>query len=594
MKHVILGIVCCSILSASAETRLIRVDGAPFPMPAIPVAVFPARDFPITDYGAKPDGSSCTEAFRRAMAACAAAGGGRVVVPKGTWLSGAIHFKSNCELHFEDGAVLEFTDDPADYPRVHTTWEGVECLSHSPLLFAYEVENVAITGKGLLRPRMALWRDWYARPPAHMKATELLYHWCSTNAPMAVRDVTAIAGANVRPHLIQFNRAKNVLLDGFRIYESPFWMIHLYHSENCVVRNLETWAHGHNNDGLDIDMTRNVLVENCAFDQGDDGICLKAGRNQDAWRLARPTENVVVRNCRIKSAHTLLGIGSELSGGIRNIWMTDCTAGSVGVALRIKTNWRRGGFVRDVFVDNCRVTEAERAFMLDMDVVYQWARFPDYETRLTEIDGIHLRDFVCGYAETGIEANGDKRLEPKNLEFRNVRIGSVRNAFRKVVNCTGVTMENVVLGCEKPNLRHAFCAERPVGPDIAGLSPAHAKAAAFLNRKDVAELKDGVYELGEGAVARIGVCDLRACAADITFETDTDHDTLVTLMAGETGPFMTRAASNERIWAGPNNFELSFGVAAFGFVPAGVAYADRIVYGNPQPSRRIVVKIPKP
>ena len=172
---------------------------------------------------------------------------------------------------------------------MHTTWEGIECYNHSPLLFAYGVTNVAITGKGTIAPRMDYWRTWFERPPEHMKATEHLYFWCSTNAPVEMRRLMKLDRAHMRPHLIQFNRCGKVLLDGFRIRESPFWMIHLYHSENCVVRNLETYAHGHNNDGVDVDMTKNVLIENCRFDQGDDGIVLKAGRSAPpAERHPRP------------------------------------------------------------------------------------------------------------------------------------------------------------------------------------------------------------------------------------------------------------------------------------------------------------------
>ena len=155
---------------------------APFGAFEIAETKFPERNFAIVEFGAKADGTKCTEAFAAAMAACETAGGGRVVVPKGTWLTGAVRFRNNCNLHLEEGATLEFTDDPADYPEVHTTWEGIECYNHSPLLFAYGVTNVAITGKGTIAPRM--------------KATEHLYYWCSTNAPMARRPGTATAASS--------------------------------------------------------------------------------------------------------------------------------------------------------------------------------------------------------------------------------------------------------------------------------------------------------------------------------------------------------------------------------------------------------------
>lgn len=426
--------------------------GCPFPIPEIPEPVFPARDFKITEYGARP-GVKATEAFRSAFAACEAAGGGRVVVPDGEWLTGAIHFRSNCDLHLADGARLVFTDDPADYlPVVHTTWEGVECLNYSPLLYAYNCTNVAITGHGEIAPKMDLWSRWFSRSEAHMKATECLYHWCSTNAPLAARDVPAITGSNVRPHLIQMNRTNGVLLDGFRINGSPFWMIHLYHSENCRVRNLDTHAHGHNNDGVDIEMTRNVIVENCVFDQGDDGIVLKAGRNQDAWRLDRPTENVVVTNCTFKFAHTLIGIGSELSGGIRNVYMADCRISKSYNLLYVKTNRRRGGFVENITVEDIDTDTIHHAlFGLKTDILYQWAKFPDYELRYTKIGSINIRNVHAKCADWAFDVEGDSHEPAVGLHFDNVSADSVRKGFSRIVNARDVTFTNVSLGDARPD-----------------------------------------------------------------------------------------------------------------------------------------------
>ena len=441
----------CAEPPKAGGATAVEIAGAPFEMPPIPLPQFADRDFSIADFGAR-EGVKATEAFAAAMAACEKAGGGRVVVPRGKWLSGAVHFRSNCDLHLDEGATLEFTDDPSDYlPAVHTTWEGVECFNYSPLLYAYGVTNVAITGKGTIAPRMDLWKTWFTRSPEHMLATEFLYHWGSTNATMSARDVTAIKGSNVRPHLIQFNRCGNVLLDGFKIRSSPFWMIHLYHSENCVVRNLDTYAHGHNNDGVDIEMTRNVLVENCHFDQGDDGIVLKAGRNQDAWRLNRPTENVVVRNCEFAFGHTLLGIGSELSGGIRNIWMHHCRMNTAYNLLYIKTNRRRGGFVKDVFLEDIESDNIRWAvFGIQTDVLYQWAKFPDYELRRTEIGGIHVRNVKANCADYALNIQGDAEAPVGSISLENIWLGACRKAFSHVANAPDIRKVNVRQGDLKP------------------------------------------------------------------------------------------------------------------------------------------------
>ena len=435
----------------AAMATLAASAGCPFAMPEVPVPVFPDRDFVITDFGAKP-GVKCTEAIKAAFEACEKAGGGRVVIPDGEWLTGAVHFRSNCNLHLADGATLSFTDDPADYlPVVHTTWEGVECLNYSPLLYAYGCKNIAITGRGLIAPRMDRWREWFSRSSAHMKATEMLYHWCSTNAPLAARDLTKLKDSNFRPHLVQFAKCRDVRIEDIRIRESPFWTIHLFHSENCVVRRLSTFAHGHNNDGVDIEMTRNVLVEDCFFDQGDDGIVIKAGRNQDAWRLNRPTENVVVRNCEFVFAHSLLGIGSELSGGVRNIWMHHCKIGFSYNLLYVKTNRRRGGFVENVWIEDIDTESVRSAlFGLKTDVLYQWANFPDYELRYTRIAGINVRNVHARCADWAFDVTADEHLPARGLRFDNVTLDAARKGFSRIVNARDVKFRDVTMGDAEP------------------------------------------------------------------------------------------------------------------------------------------------
>ena len=437
-----------AIIGSAAATLAVLLAGggraAPFAMPELKEPMIPSRTFCISDYGAKAGGLDCTKAFARAMSACEFAGGGHVVVPPGRWTVGPIRLVSNCDLYLSEGAVVEFTDNPADYlPPVKTTWEGVECMGYSPLVYAYAVTNVSITGSGTLAPRMDLWRRWFDRGAGARVAMENLYGWCSTNAPVASRDVTAIPDNRMRPQLIQMNRSANVLLDGFRIRESPFWTIHLYLCENCIVRNVDSVAHGTNSDGVDIDMTRNVLIENCRFDQGDDGIVLKAGRNADGWRLNRPTENVVVTNCTFAFAHTLLGIGSELSGGIRNIWMADCRIGSTYNMIYIKTNRRRGGFVENVWVDRviCDGDVRSAVVGIDMNVLYQWAVLPDYELRYTPIRNINLSNVTAKSADWAVDLRGDVHQPPEGIRIGNLDVGSFRSGEKRVENCRNVVVD---------------------------------------------------------------------------------------------------------------------------------------------------------
>ena len=419
---------------------------APFYMPAITVPTFAAKDFNIKKYGAKPGNvKATTKAFAKAMEACNKAGGGRVVVPEGEWLTGPIHFRSNVNLYLSEGAVVNFIDDPAAYlPAVQTSWEGMECFNYSPLVYAFECENIAISGPGTLAPKMDLWRTWFKRPQPHMDALKELYTMASTDVPVAERQM-AQGENHLRPHLIHINRCKNVLLDGFKIRESPFWTIHLFLCDGVTARDLDVRAKGHNNDGIDIEMTRNVLVEKCKFDQGDDAVVIKSGRNRDAWRLATPTENVVVRDCEIVSGHVLLGIGSEISGGIRNVYMTRCsTTNKVMRMFYVKTNHRRGAFVENIYMDNCTAAHADRILETDPEVLYQWKTLvPTYERRLTKISGLHMKDIKVATAQAVYELDGAAELPVSDISMDNIEVGEVTGFTGSINNATDVSITNL-------------------------------------------------------------------------------------------------------------------------------------------------------
>lgn len=449
VKNIALTLVASISMAACNQAQIkyesIEVE-APFTMEAIRVPIFPDQDFCITEYGAlQSDTTVCTQAIAQAIEACNKAGGGRVVIPAGEWLTGPIHLKSNVNLHLSEGAVVRFTDNPSDYlPAVPTSWEGMECYNYSPLVYAYECENVAITGQGKLYPKMELWRKWFARPKAHMDALAALYHQMSKDIPVEQRQV-ATGKNNFRPHLIHLNRCKHVLLDGFQIEGSPFWTIHLYLCDNGVARNLNVRAHGHNNDGIDLEMTRNILVENCTFDQGDDAVVIKSGRNHDAWRLNAPCENVVVRNCIIKQGHTLLGIGSELAGGIRNIYMSNCDApGTVHRLFFVKTNHRRGAFVENIYMDSIRTGGTLRVAEIDTDVLYQWRDLvPTYKDTLTRISNIYLTNIQVDSAKAIYEFRGDARLPIRNVVMKDIAVDCVADTANSAKHVEALTVENV-------------------------------------------------------------------------------------------------------------------------------------------------------
>ncbi len=407
----------------------IQVD-APFEMPEIQVPDFSnASTFNIIDYGAEPgDKLKNNQAISQAID-LASQNQGRVIIPKGEWLCGKIHLKSNLNLHLEQGAILLFSEDPNDYlPAVQTTWEGMECFNYSPLIYAFECENIAISGSGKLKAKLDVWQVWYERPEPHMQALAKLYHQMSKNEPLADRQMV-FDGANLRPHFVQFNRCKHILIEDIEIEDSPFWVLHPFLCTDVVIRRVKVKAHGHNNDGVDPEMTQNMLIEDCIFDQGDDAIAIKAGRNQDAWRLNTPTKNLVMRNCLIKRAHQLVALGSELSGGIENVYIHNCkfedgtqyTVGTGNMVL-LKTNERRGGFVRNIYVSNIQVKAVKGgALAIETDVLYQWKDLvPTYEVRLTEIENIQLKNIHLESADFICKIEGQRENPVKNIKLTHV------------------------------------------------------------------------------------------------------------------------------------------------------------------------------
>lgn len=450
MKKLITLLLSAALLgfAAAAQNVTVTAPESPYGFAPLEMYVFPAKDFPITKYGAKQGNvKATTEAFAKAMAACNKAGGGRVVVPAGTWVCGPVHFKSNCNLYLSEGAVLNFEDDPALYlPAVQTSWEGAECFNYSPLLYAFECENIAISGPGLINPKMDFWETWFARPDAHIQATRQLYAMATTLVPVENRRMEQ-GEANMRPHLIHFNRCTNVQLSDFHIKNSPFWTIHLYMCKDCWVHGLDVYAHGHNNDGIDIEMTQHILVEDCTFNQGDDAVVLKAGRNQDAWALATPTQDVVVRNCEIVQGHVLLGIGSEMSGGVRRVYMHDChSSDQVYRLFYLKTNHRRGGFIEDITVQNVSATRMLRVFEIDTDVLYQWRDIvPTFETAITRIRNINLIGAKAEVAEAVYEIRGDERDPVDGILLKDIHVGEVTKFYNNSVNVRNLFTEGITV-----------------------------------------------------------------------------------------------------------------------------------------------------
>ena len=420
-------------VSTQLKTEKIVAE-APFPMPVFSVPDFSACPvFSIEKYGAVVGNKAKTTiAIAAAISAANKAGGGVVNIPAGEWLTGKVHLKCNVCLNLSKGAVLLFDDVPADYlPAVNTTWEGMECMNYSPLIYAYKCTNVGITGEGTIKAKMDLWKSWSGRPRAHMNSLKRLYNMSYKNVPTAQR-LMVNDSAHLRPHLIQFNRCENIRLEGFSIRNSPFWTIHTYLSKNILLRKLDVYAHGHNNDGYDPEMSQNILVENCTFDQGDDAFAIKSGRNQEGWRTKTPTRNLVIQNCWVKNGHQLLAVGSELSGGIENVYIHDCKVSPDAKMFHvvfIKTNERMGGYVNNIHVKNINAGHIDLGILgIETDVLYQWKDLvPTYVRKLTPIKNVYLENIKASNVSFESRILGQKELPVENIYLKNVSADTIRD-----------------------------------------------------------------------------------------------------------------------------------------------------------------------
>ncbi|HET9571731.1 MAG TPA: glycoside hydrolase family 28 protein [Bacteroidales bacterium] len=455
MKNTFLVVVLsCLLFSLQMEafaikTQQIKVK-APFAMPAITVPDFKdCKTFNIANFGAIPGNKDLTtEAIAKAIDQANKIGGGIVMVPPGVWLTGQIHLKSNVNLHLSKGAQLLFSEKPSDYlPEVHSSWEGLECYNYSPLIYAYQCQNVAITGQGEIKAKMDIWKIWGARPSGHMNSLKRLYYLSVENVPVTERMMVNDT-AHLRPQFIQFNRSENILLEGIHITNSPFWTIHLYLSKNIVVRNVKVFAHDHNNDGIDPEMSQNVLIEDCVFDQGDDAIAVKSGRNPEGWRSKTPSKNIVIRNCIVKNGHQLMAIGSELSGGIENIYLQHCRVDKDAKMFHIvyiKTNERMGGYVKNIFANDVRAAGKMGFGILgiETDVLYQWKTLvPTLERRLTPISNIYLKNVKANQVKFIARLLGQKELPIENVFLQQVGADTIQGQKNILENVKNFSFKN--------------------------------------------------------------------------------------------------------------------------------------------------------
>lgn len=431
---------------------------------AIKEPFFRAVNYNVVDFGAIADGkTSNTESFKKAIIACSKDGGGKVVVPKGKYFTGPIHLEDNVNFHLEDGAEILFSTNPEDYPLVHTSFEGMELMNYSPLIYAYNKKNIAVTGKGILNGQADVtnWWPWKGSTseghiygfvegqPSQKDKLNLpaLMDMAQNDVPVEKRIFGK--GHYLRPNFFEPFGCQNVLMRDVKIINAPFWILHPIKCNNVIIDGVHIESHGPNNDGCDPEYSKNVLINNCTFNTGDDCIAIKAGRDNEGRKVGIMSENIIVRNSHMIDGHGGVVIGSEMSAGVRNVFVEDCVMDSPNLdrAIRIKTNTKRGGVVDGVYVRNIKVGKVKEA-VLKINMHYsvygnQTGNF------IPEIRNVHLENITVDDAgEYAIFADGLENSKINNVIFKDVKIKKVKQPF-KLKDVTNLQVINTYIDNKK-------------------------------------------------------------------------------------------------------------------------------------------------
>lgn len=481
MKRIVLLLL--SLLPAIAFSQAVK-------LPVIQKTQFRKDTINIAKLGAKPDGFTLnTKAINDAIVTANKKGGGVVLVPAGLWLTGPVVLKSNVNLHVAAGATLLFTKDFDQYPLVKTNWEGLVQMRNQSPISSTEQTNIAITGSGIIDGNGDAWRmvksdkltesQWKKLVSSGGVVSDDKRTWYPSEKTLKgskMQNPGAISPDKdeafyqsikdfLRPNLLVITSCKKVLLEGVTFQNSPAWCLHPLMSEDITVKNIfvkNPW-YAQNGDGIDLESCKNVLIENSVFDVGDDALCIKSGRDAEGRKRGMPTENVIIRGCTVYAAHGGFVIGSEMSGGARNIHVSNCTFIGTDIGLRFKTTRGRGGIVENIYINNIYMKDiVGDAILFDM---YYMAKdpvpmagekrelprveFKEVDETTPQFRNFYISNVYCNGASKGVFVRGVPEMHVKNIEMKDMVLQA--NKGIDIQEATGIMFRDVKIISKSTN-----------------------------------------------------------------------------------------------------------------------------------------------
>lgn len=440
-KRIIAAFLCVSALASCCRSSEELPAEVYEILKNIKEPTFRQVDYPVTDFGAVADSvTDCRKAINDAITKCSDDGGGRVVLPQGkVFCKGCINIKSNVNLYIPEGCELIFSSDPLDYlPAELTVWEGTELYNYASFIRSDHCNNIAITGKGIINGNA---KTTFARMRPQRSAQQDTLRQMGIDL-VPVRDRYFGARSIMPPNMIEPFGCKNVLIEGVTIHDSPYWVIHPLFCDNVTVRGVTIDSWNRNNDGCDPEYTTNVLIEDCVFNTGDDAIAIKAGRDQDAWRIGQKTANIVIRNCEFSSKCNGLCIGSEMAAGVENVYMYDVHIGKCHSAIYFKSNLDRGGFIRNVWVNNINIDMVRTAF-IHFENNYHGGRGGNHPTSFSNFVIQNVKGGESG--QCGIYAVGVEGMPIRNVLVKNVSFDKTADKEYLVMHTEDFVFDNVTV-----------------------------------------------------------------------------------------------------------------------------------------------------